>query len=442
MPHRPDHGHRQRVKDRPKQAWISEFQELDLPESVMEGIKDAGFTKMTPIQREALPITLDGRDIIGQAQTGTGKTAAFLITIFSRLIRFDQPDHKTPRSLILAPTRELAIQTHKEAQFLGKHTELRAGVFYGGADYRKQERTLEGGVDLAIGTPGRVLDFIRRGRLRVNRVRYLVIDEADRLLDMGFYEELTSILRRLPPKNERQSMMFSATIERGTRVIANQYLSNPAFVEIEPENITAEGIDEMLFHVEREMKLPLLLGLLEREEVSKGLIFANMKITAGFLAEKLERNGYNVALLTGDLPQNRRLRVLDEFRSGKVPLLVASDVASRGLDIEDVSHIFNYDVPQDPEDYVHRIGRTARAGKTGVAYTLACDEYVLNLPAIESFIKRPVPFRHPRDEDFGIDKAEDFDFQTYRRRERSRKGSSRPGSGRRPRSRPGPSRRN
>ncbi|MCZ7584230.1 MAG: DEAD/DEAH box helicase [Deltaproteobacteria bacterium] len=429
MPHRRDYGHRHRGKDRQKTAWTSEFQELDLPASVMDGIRDAAFTEMTPIQRQALPILLEGGDLMGQAQTGTGKTATFLLAIFAGILREGGHGERDPLALILSPTRELAIQTHKEAQLLGKHTGLRAGIYYGGKDYRKQEASLDAGIDLAIGTPGRLLDFMRRGQLRLGRVRFLVIDEADRLLDLGFYEELTAILRRLPPKEKRQSLVFSATLDQRAQKLARQYLARPASVEIEPENITAEGINEMLFHVEREMKVRLLLGLLAREDVPKGLIFANTKIVAGFLAEKLRRNGYQCALLTGDLPQNKRLRVLEEFTAGRVRLLVASDVASRGLHIDDVTHIVNFDVPQDPEDYVHRIGRTARAGKTGTAYTLACDEYVYHLPDIEAYIKRSIPFEHADERFFGKDQAEDFDIRAFKRQERSSRGPRREGGG-------------
>ncbi|MBZ0273064.1 DEAD/DEAH box helicase [bacterium] len=436
-PHRPDRGHRDRAPRADREGFSSEFFKLDLPEDVKAGIHDAGFAEMTPVQRESMPQLLRGEDLIGQAQTGTGKTACFLLTIFTRALRDIRPREKDPIALILSPTRELAIQTYKEALTLGKYVDLRFGLFYGGEDYRKQEQHLAAGVDVAVGTPGRLLDFVRKGRLRLGDVRLLVIDEADRLLDLGFYEEMTAILKRLPPKDERQSMMFSATFDQRAQRLARQYMRAPSFIEIEPENLTAEGIDETLFHVDKERKFELLLGLLEREPVPRGLIFTNMKISAAYVAERLRRNGYSVELLTGDLPQNRRTRVLDSFRKGEVALLVASDVASRGLHVEDVSHVFNYDVPQDPEDYVHRIGRTARAGKTGKAYTLACDEYVYNLPAIEAYLKRRVPFVLPHEEEFGHDKTEGFgslrDFaRRERRRQREAGGDDRGGARRRP----------
>jgi ATP-dependent RNA helicase RhlB len=415
----------------------------------MEGIREAGFMEMTAIQKESLPITLQGGDFIGQAQTGTGKTAAFLITLYARILARGGKISNDPLALILSPTRELAIQTYKEARLLGVHTGLRVDVFYGGGAYRKQEMTLERGVDIVAGTPGRLLDFIRRGVLRLGSMEFLVIDEADRLMDMGFQEEIQAILRRLPPPKKRQSMMFSATIDGNTRRISRSFMSNPTIVEIQPEHITAEGIEEKIFHVEREMKIPLLLALLQKESVPRGMIFANTKIVAGFVVEKLMRNGYKVGLLTGDLSQNLRLKTLDEFKGGKTNLLVCSDVASRGLHIDDVTHIFNFDAPQDPEDYVHRIGRTARIGKTGKAYTLACDEYVYNLPAIESLIKRTIPFFIPADEDYAEDLAANYTWERYRRYVRSQQRSSprsggrsrpRPG-GRRPPSRPGGRRR-
>ncbi len=432
MTHRPGHGHRNRKTDRDRKKARSEFDDLGLPESLMEGIRDLEFKEMTPIQKESLPLTLRGKDFIGQAQTGTGKTAAFLITLFANLLGKNGNISDDPLALVLSPTRELAIQTYKEARALGAHTGLRVDVFYGGGAYRKQQQTLERGVDIVVGTPGRLLDFIRRGILRMGSMEFLVIDEADRLMDMGFQEEIQAILRRLPPAKDRQSMMFSATIDGNTRRISRSFMSDPTIVEIKPEHITAEGIEEKIYHVEREMKIPLLLALLQQESVPRGMIFSNTKIMAGFLVEKLRRNGYEVDLLTGDLSQNIRLKTLNDFKSGKTNLLVCSDVASRGLHIDDVTHIFNFDVPQDPEDYVHRIGRTARVGKTGKAYTLACDEYVYNLSPIETLLKRAIPYEIPAEKDYAEDKAENYTWERYRRQVRSMRRSG-PRSGPRPR---------
>lgn len=415
-------GRKDKVGDREKRKkGVSEFDKLPIPKEILAGIHDLGFEKMTPIQSRALPITLAGNDITGQAQTGTGKTCAFIVTIFSRLFDKIDPERTEPLALVLAPTRELAIQIHREAVAIGKESKMRMAVVYGGAGYTSQEKKLAAGIDLLIGTPGRLLDFARQRKVDLSKVEVLVIDEADRLLDMGFADELRAILRLLPPPKKRQSMMFSATLDHKTKDIANGYMNRPEDVAIRPESITVDNIEEMVFHVDRNQKIPLLLGLMSKQEVVKGLIFANMKIRAAYITEKLRQNGYTVELLTGDLPQNKRMQVLDRFSQGEIPLLVASDVASRGLHIDDVTHIFNFDVPQDPEDYVHRIGRTARAGKTGVAYTLACDEYVYHLDDIERFLDRRLPFRIPDDDEFGEDKAPQLSYEQFRRQNRKRR---------------------
>lgn len=399
------------------------FDSLDLPEQVTTGIRNAGFTEMTPVQEKSLPIALEGKDVCAQAQTGTGKTAAFLITIFTRILRSREPGgRRVPLALVLAPTRELALQIHREGELLGKFTGLRLAAIYGGEGYNRQEKVLLEGTDVVIGTPGRLLDFMRRKILELGQIQYLVIDEADRMLDLGFWDELRNIFRRLPPAGKRQSLLFSATLDRRTRAIARDFMNRPRDVEIRPDKLTAEGIDQMVYHVEREMKFPLLLGILGREEIPKGLIFTNMKITASWLVRKLKDHGYNeIGLLTGDLRQSARNRVLDRFKLGRIPLLIASDVASRGLHIDDVTHIINYDVPQDPEDYVHRIGRTARAGKRGKAYTLACDQYVYSLPAIEELLADKIPSQIPYDDDFGEDLTPQFTIKTMMAAEREEK---------------------
>ncbi len=383
---------------------------------------------MTPIQRLALPTALAGRDVCGQAQTGTGKTATFLVTIFSRILS-DPPrgDDIRPRALVLAPTRELALQIHREAVLLGKHTGLRAVCIYGGEGYRQQEKRLQSGVDLAVGTPGRLLDFARRKVLDLSAVRYLVIDEADRLLDMGFWEELQAILRRLPPPRERQSMLFSATLDQRTKSIAFNYMDRPHDVAVAPERIAAEGVEQAILHVDRDRKFSLLLGIIGREEIAKGLVFANRKDTAGYIVKKLAQNGVaDVGLLTGDLRQSARKKVLQDFSEGRMRFLVASDVASRGLHIDDVTHIINYDVPQDPGDYVHRIGRTARAGKRGKAFTLACDEYCWTLPQIEALVAAPIPSRVPEEEEYAEDATGGFTRRDHQREMRGGRGSTGP----------------
>ena len=376
---------------------------------------------MTPVQAESLPAALGGKDLCAQAQTGTGKTATFLISMFTHLLGQDLKGKKKPSALVLAPTRELAVQIYKEGQVLGKHTGLRLVAVYGGEGFNRQEKALREGVDIVIGTPGRLLDFMRRKVLDLREVQHLVIDEADRLMDLGFWDELRNILRRLPDPDKRQSMLFSATLDSRTRKIAREYMNRPMNVTIAPEQITAEGIDQVVYHVDRDMKFRLLLGILGREDVPKGLIFTNMKMTAAWLVEKLKDHGYkDVGLLTGDLRQSVRNRVLERFKKDKLPLLVASDVASRGLHIDDVTHIINYDVPQDPEDYVHRIGRTARAGKKGKAFTLACDQYVYSLPEIEALLTSPIPSQVPYDEDYGEDKTPDFTVRVFFAREKKR----------------------
>ena len=419
------------------------FSSLDLPEKVMAGIRDAGFVEMTPVQSRSLPMALEGKDVCAQAQTGTGKTAAFLITVFSRILSADVPSkRKNPLALVLAPTRELALQIYREGELLGKHTGLRLAAIYGGEGFNRQEEALKRGTDVVIGTPGRLIDFMRRNILNLGQIQFLVIDEADRMLDLGFWDELKNIFRRLPSADKRQSLLFSATLDRRTRAIAREFMNRPKDVEVRPEKLAADGIDQMIYHVDRDMKFPLLLGILRKEEVPKGLIFTNMKITASWLVHKLKEHGItDIGLLTGDLRQSARNRVLERFKLGKLPLLIASDVASRGLHIDDVTHIINYDVPQDPEDYIHRIGRTARAGKRGKAYTLACDQYVYTLPAIEELLSDKIPSQIPYDEDFGEDKTPGFTIRkmmTLEREEKRRRTpksqSARPRPGSSPRS--------
>ncbi len=412
------------------------FSTLDLPDSVMAGVRDAGFVEMTPVQARSLPMALEGKDVCAQAQTGTGKTATFLITLFTRILdEARDGKRKAPLALVLAPTRELALQIYREGELLGRHTGLRMAAIYGGEGFGRQEKALREGTDIVIGTPGRLLDFMRRKILDLGGIRFLVIDEADRMLDLGFWDELRNIFRRLPPSTERQSLLFSATLDRRTRSIARDFMNRPRDVEVRPEKLTADGIDQTVYHVDRDMKFPLLLGILGREEIPKGLIFTNMKVTASWLVHKLKEHGYtDIGLLTGDLRQSARNRVLERFKLGKLPLLIASDVASRGLHIDDVTHIINYDVPQDPEDYVHRIGRTARAGKRGKAYTLACDQYVYSLPAIEELLADRIPSQIPFEEDFGQDTTPEFTIRkmVLLEREEKRKHLSKAGGRPRP----------
>jgi ATP-dependent RNA helicase RhlB len=374
-----------------------DFRSLTIPDAVMRGIDAVGFTTCTPIQEKVLPIALSGKDVAGQAQTGTGKTAAFLITLFSRLLK--HPGRKEgPRALIVAPTRELVVQILHDAQGLGEFTGLTFHAVYGGVDYAKQREQLRGGVDVLIGTPGRLIDYFKQRVYTLRHAEVLVIDEADRMFDMGFIADLRFLLRRLPPYDQRQSMLFSATLNWDVMELAYEHMNDPIKVAVEPEKITAEKVEHVLYHVGRHEKLPLLLGVLQREQPERTLMFVNTKREAEWLTQRLEDNGFHAGALTGDLHQRVRLRVLREFKSGTLPILVATDVASRGLHIEGVTHVVNYDVPQDPEDYVHRIGRTARAGASGRAVTLACETYVMALESIEGLIGFRLPVVHVEDD--------------------------------------------
>jgi len=371
-----------------------EFSSFDLPAPVVRGIQAAGFTTCTPIQEEVLPIALRGRDVAGQAQTGTGKTAAFLISLFTRLLR--EPDRRSeerssPRALIIAPTRELAVQIHHDAELLGQATGMPMQVVFGGVDYHKQRDRLRGGVDLLIGTPGRLIDYFKQGVYALDHVEILVIDEADRMFDMGFIRDIRYLMRRLPAPEARQSFLFSATLKTQVLELAYECMNLPTMVSVAPEQVTAEGIEELLFHVPREDKYPLLLGLLEREKGKRILMFANMKHDAELLAKRLVRAGYHAQAITGDIDQRKRLKTMQAFKEGGLHILVATDVASRGLHIDGVTHVINYDLPQDADDYVHRVGRTARAGASGKAISLADERYVLSLEAIESLIGHKIP---------------------------------------------------
>ena len=367
-----------------------------LPDEVRWGIAEAGFIYATPIQAKALPITLAGRDLAGQAQTGTGKTAAFLITIFTHLLR-KRPANRPrgPRALVVAPTRELVAQIRADAEVLGRHTGLTTLAVFGGMDYRLQRDAVKAIPDLLVGTPGRLLDYEQQGAVTFRDVEILIIDEADRMFDMGFIRDLRRILRRCPPYHRRQTMLFSATLSIRVMELAYEHMNNAEKVEIEPERVGAHGITEVLYHVSSAEKFRLLLGLLEREGGTRVLIFVNRRTTAAELVRGLSSNGYPTRALAGNVPQERRLRMLQEFKDGKLAVLVATDVASRGLHIEGVSHVINYDLPQDSEDYVHRIGRTGRAGALGTAVSFACDDYVFGLDAIEERVGRKIPVEWP-----------------------------------------------
>jgi ATP-dependent RNA helicase RhlB len=379
------------------------FKELNLPEQVMQGISDAGFSDCTPIQEKTLPLSLAGKDVAGQAQTGTGKTAAFLLTLFTRLLETVKTKSGHPRALVLAPTRELVVQIEQDAQILGRHCGLTIQAIYGGVDYMKQRDALREGADVVIGTPGRLIDYLKQKVYSLKEIEMLVIDEADRMFDMGFIADLRFILRRLPPFDRRQNLMFSATLNQRVMELAYEFMNVPEKVSVTPERMTAENVEQVLFHCSRKEKFPLLLGLLRREGMARTMIFINTKREGEYLHDRLNANDFPCRLISGDVEQKKRLRILQDFKEGKLPILIATDVASRGLHIEGVSHVINYDLPQDCEDYVHRIGRTARAGAEGKAISLADEDGVLYLEAIEEYIKHKIPIEWAEDELFVVD---------------------------------------
>ena len=358
----------------------------------MAGIRDAGFTYCTPIQSKALPIALAGRDVAGQAQTGTGKTAAYLIALFQHLLTHEPLDDAKPgpRALILAPTRELAVQIHNDAAVLGKYLPYKLGLAFGGTDYEKQKRQLSEGVDVLIGTPGRLIDFFKQGIFGLRRVQVAVLDEADRMFDLGFLRDIRYILRKLPPAPQRLNLLFSATLSYRVLELAYEHMNDPELIRIEPDKLTVDRVRQVIYFPSNEEKLPLLITLLREMDAKRTMVFVNTRRAAEFLRDALEHNGITAAAISGDVPQRKRLKLLRDFTAGELPVLIATDVASRGLHVPDVSHVFNYDLPQDPEDYVHRVGRTARAGASGDAISFGCEDYVISLPDIEAYIGRKI----------------------------------------------------
>jgi ATP-dependent RNA helicase RhlB len=380
-----------------------EFEALGLPAPVMQGIREAGFVTTTPIQEATLPLALKGKDVAGQSQTGTGKTAAFLIAAFTRLLReAERPARPSdgPRVLVIAPTRELVVQIEADARLLGKFTPFRILSVYGGIDYNRQREALRAGCDILVGTPGRLIDYLKQHVWSPRRVEVLVVDEADRMFDMGFIADLRFILRRLPPPEQRQSFLFSATLSFRVLELTWEFMNNPAQISIAPQQKTVETVEQRLFHVAREEKFPLLLGLLQREGGDRILIFSNTREEARRLEDRLIRNGWDARALTGDVDQKKRLRLLSDFKQGRLPVLVATDVASRGLHIEAVSHVVNWDLPDDAEDYVHRIGRTARAGAGGKAISLVDEVSALRIAPIEKFLGQKIPVEWAEDDLF------------------------------------------
>lgn len=370
------------------------FSDFTLHPKVIEALEKKGFSNCTQIQALTLPITVKGQDIAGQAQTGTGKTLAFLTSTFHYLLTHPAKEgHETnqPRALIMAPTRELAVQIYSDAKELAQNTGIKMGLAYGGDGYDEQLKVLSNGVDIVIGTTGRLIDYVKQGHINLSAIQVVVLDEADRMYDLGFIKDIRWIFRRMPIAAERMNMLFSATLSYRVRELAFEQMNNPEYVEVEPEQKTGFSIKEELFYPSNEEKMRLLQTLIEEEWPDRCIIFANTKHRCDDIWAHLAADGHRVGLLTGDVPQKKRLRILEDFTQGNIDILVATDVAARGLHIPSVTHVFNYDLPDDCEDYVHRIGRTGRAGNSGNSISLACEEYALNLPAIETYIQHAIP---------------------------------------------------
>ena len=371
------------------------FSSFELHPALLAGLEAAGFTRCTPIQALTLPITLAGRDVAGQAQTGTGKTLAFLVTVINRLLTrpaLAERKPEDPRALILAPTRELAIQIHKDAVKFASDLGLKFALVYGGVDYDKQRAQLQAGADVIIATPGRLIDYVKQHKVvSLHACEVCVLDEADRMFDLGFIKDIRFLLRRMPIRTERQTLLFSATLSHRVLELAYEHMNEPEKVVVEAETVTAARVRQKLYYPADEEKLPLLLGLLSRSEGARTMVFVNTKVYVERVARALEKAGYRVGVLSGDVPQKKRESLLRKFQAGQLEILVATDVAARGLHIEGVSHVYNYDLPFDAEDYVHRIGRTARLGAEGDAISFACERYAIGLPDIEAYIGQKIP---------------------------------------------------
>ena len=371
------------------------FSSFDLHPALLAGLEGAGFSRCTPIQAMTLPVALAGRDVAGQAQTGTGKTLAFLVAVMNRLLSrpaLAERKPEDPRALILAPTRELAIQIHKDAVKFGSELGLKFALVYGGVDYDKQRELLQKGADVIIATPGRLIDYVKQHKVvSLHACEVCILDEADRMFDLGFIKDIRFLLRRMPERGTRQTLLFSATLSHRVLELAYEHMNEPEKLVVEAEFITAAKVRQKLYYPADEEKLPLLIGLLSRSEGARTMVFVNTKAFVERVARALERAGYRVGVLSGDVPQKKRESLLKKFQAGQLELLVATDVAARGLHIDGVSHVYNYDLPFDAEDYVHRIGRTARLGAEGDAISFACERYAMSLPDIEAYIEQKIP---------------------------------------------------
>ena len=369
------------------------FTSLGLEPSLLKGIESTGFTHCTPIQAGTIPIAMQGKDVAGQAQTGTGKSAAFLVPMFQQLLKTKEKGaaNPNPKAMILAPTRELAQQIYNDAKKIGQFTGLRLAVVYGGTGYDSQRQTLEAGVDVLIGTVGRLIDYFKQKVFNLNSIEVMILDEADRMFDLGFIDDIRYLFRRMPAAEDRLSMLFSATLSHRVSELAYDHMNEPTRIEIESEQVTSDNINQTLFYPANDEKIPLLLGLFKAHDIHRAVVFCNTKRNTEKVSAFFAGNGHEVALLSGDVPQKKRLSLLKRFTDGELDIMVATDVAARGLHIPAVSHVINYDLPSDAEDYVHRIGRTARAGATGEAISFACEDSVFSLPAIEEYIDSKIP---------------------------------------------------
>jgi len=374
------------------------FHDLQLPDSVMRGIHAQGFQYCSPIQAESLPAALTGRDTIGQAQTGTGKTAAFLLTIMNRLLT-NLPEERfasEPRALVVAPTRELALQIGKDAEALAKYTDLNVLTVVGGMNYDSQRKMLrECVVDILVATPGRLIDFMRSQDVFLDQVEVLVLDEADRMLDMGFIPDVRRIVRSTPPKDVRQTLLYSATFNYDVRILIDQWTKDPHKVVIEPEQVTTDRVEQKLYLVAEAEKYNLLDRVLKEETPERMIIFANRRDLTRNLCDKLNKNGHTAVLLSGEVSQDKRIRTLERFREGRVNIMVATDVAGRGIHVDGVSHVINYTLPEDPEDYVHRIGRTGRAGAKGKSISFVSEDDAFVLPDLEKYLGTKLELTQP-----------------------------------------------
>lgn len=375
------------------------FLDFNIPNEILHAVADLNFKYATPIQAESLPPALDGKDILGRAQTGTGKTAAFLIAVFNHILK--NPKEKAPgrpRALILAPTRELVVQIHNDAKALAKYTAIKTVSVFGGVDYAKQQKYLSGNCDVVVATPGRLQDYIDKKVVNLSKVEILVVDEADRMLDMGFIDDMHKIIARTPSKDDRQTLLFSATISSDVKNLSKHWTNNPSFIDIEPEKVAGESIDQTVYLTSSEEKLTVLYNLITKKNLEKAIVFATRRDQTRDLVDFLRERGISTLMLSGDVHQRKRLSALQDFKEGKFKVLIATDVAGRGLHIDDVTHVINFSLPEDAEDYVHRIGRTGRAGASGKSISFACEEDSFHIPAIEKFLGKKMEYSHP-DED-------------------------------------------